>query len=312
MATFAYEAGLRLGMTKSAGGNMKRTRLGAGVGAVGGGIIGALLKAKTRKQRVLNALKGVGIGGLAGGGLGLAADAHGILRDTVDDYIDRFQPPDVRHPYAGVRLHVRHPYFDFDWLPGANTRGVAAGLAGLGIGATGGGLLGALRKAESRKQRVRNILSGAGIGGFAGGVAGYIGGTEADKDNIVSKYDMLSDIRRRAPMAGSPASRDTLDRYRDINLRAENLARVTGNLEGFLGYKGDFSELLQRRNYQLSKGLNTPGLNMHNYEWIDPEIWQDRINLHYGKDVGKEFTRVPGLSAAEMDYVRRLESILHD
>ena len=294
MAPFAYEAGLRLGMTKSAGGNMKRTRLGAGVGAVGGGIIGALLKAKTRKQRVLNALKGVGIGGLAGGGLGLAADAHGILRDTVDDYIDRLQPPDVRHPY-----------FDFDWLPGANTRGVAAGLAGLGIGATGGGLLGALRKAESRKQRVRNILSGAGIGGFAGGVAGYIGGTEADKDNIVSKYDMLSDIRRRAPMAGSPASRDTLDRYRDINLLAENLARLTGNLEGFLGYKGDFSELLQRRNYQLSKGLNTPGLNMHNYEWIDPEIWQDRINLHYGK-------RVPGLSAAEMDYVRRLESILHD
>ena len=106
MATFAYEAGLRLGMTKSAGGNMKCTRLGAGVGAVGGGIIGALLKAKTRKQRVLNALKGVGIGGLAGGGLGLAADAHGILRDTVDDYIDSFRPPDVRHPY-----------FDFDWLP---------------------------------------------------------------------------------------------------------------------------------------------------------------------------------------------------
>jgi len=65
------------------------------------------------------------------------------------------------------------------------------------------------------------------------------------------------------------------------------------------------TSLLQRRNYQLSKGLNTPGLNMHNYEWIDPEIWQDRINLHYGK-------RVPGLSAAEMDYVRRLESILHD
>lgn len=304
MATFAYEAGLRLGMTKSAGGNMKRTRLGAGVGAVGGGIIGALLKAKTRKQRVLNALKGVGIGGLAGGGLGLAADAHGSLRDTVDDYIDSFQPPDVRHPY-----------FDFDWLPGANTRGVAAGLAGLGIGATGGGLLGALRKAESRKQRVRNILSGAGIGGFAGGVAGYIGGTEADKDNIVSKYDMLSDIRRRAPMAGSPASRATLDRYRDINLRAENLARLTGNLEGFLGYKGDLSELLQRRNYQLSKGLNTPGLNMHNYEWIDPEIWQDRINLHYGKSVGVspwEYPRVPGLSAAEMDYVRRLESLLHD
>ena len=304
MAPFAYEAGLRLGMTKSAGGNMKRTRLGAGVGAVGGGIIGALLKAKTRKQRVLNALKGVGIGGLAGGGLGFAGDSYRALRNNVKFYIDRLQPPDVRHPY-----------FDFDWLPGANTRGVAAGLAGLGIGATGGGLLGALRKAESRKQRVRNILSGAGIGGFAGGVAGYIGGTEADKDNIVSKYDMLSDIRRRAPMAGSPASRATLDRYRDINLRAENLARVTGNLEGFLGYKGDFSELLQRRNYQLSKGLNTPGLNMHNYEWIDPEIWQDRINLHYGKSVGVrpwEYPRVPGLSAAEMDYVRRLESILHD
>ena len=263
------------------------------MGAVGGGIIGALLKAKTRKQRVLNALKGVGIGGLAGGGLGLVADAHGILRDTVDDYIDRFQPPDVRHPY-----------FDFDWLPERIPVVLPLDLR-VWVSVPQAGLLGALRKAESRKQRVRNILSGAGIGGFAGGVAGYIGGTEADKDNIVSKYDMLSDIRRRAPMAGSPASRDTLDRYRDINLRAETLARVTGNLEGFLGYKGDFSELLQRRNYQLSKGLNTPGLNMHNYEWIDPEIWQDRINLHYGK-------RVPGLSAAEMDYVRRLESILHD
>lgn len=304
MAPFAYEAGLRLGMAKKSAfidNELALTMLGTGVGAVGGGIIGAVRRAKTRKQRVLNALKGVGIGGLAGGGLGLAGDSYRILRDTVDDYIDRFQPPDVRHPY-----------FDFDWLPGANTRGVTAGLAGLGIGATGGGLLGALRKAESRKQRVRNILSGAGIGGFAGGVAGYIGGTDADLDNIARKYDMLSDIRRRAPMAGSPASRATLDRYRDINLRAENLARLTGNLEGFLGYKGDFSELLQRRNYQLSKGLNTPGLNMHNYEWIDPEIWQDRINLHYGKDVGKEFTRVPGLSAAEMDYVRRLESILHD
>lgn len=298
MAPFAYEAGLRLGMAKKSdafpANELALTMLGTGVGAVGGGIIGAVRRAKTRKQRVLNALKGVGIGGLAGGGLGLAGDSYRILRDTVDDYIDRFQPPDVRHPY-----------FDFDWLPGANTRGVTAGLAGLGIGATGGGLLGALRKAESRKQRVRNILSGAGIGGFAGGVAGYIGGTDADLDNIARKHGILYDIKRRAPMTGSPSSRATLDSYRDINLRAENLARLTGNLEGFLGYKGDFSDLLQRRNYQLSKGLNTPGLNMHNYEWIDPEIWQDRINLHYGK-------RVPGLSAAEMDYVRRLESILHD
>jgi hypothetical protein len=31
----------------------------------------------------------------------------------------------------------------------------------------------------------------------------------------------------------------------------------------------------------------------------------DNLDLHYGK-------RVPWLSAAEMDYVRRLESILHD
>ena len=297
MATFAYEAGLRLGMAKKSAfidNELALTMLGTGVGAVGGGIIGAVRRAKTRKQRVLNALKGVGIGGLAGGGLGFAGDSYRALRNNVKFYIDRLQPPDVRHPY-----------FDFDWLPGANTRGVAAGLAGLGIGATGGGLLGALRKAESRKQRVRNILSGAGIGGFTGGVAGYIGGTEADTDNILSKYDMLSDIRRRAPMAGSPASRAALDRYRDINAEFVAQARLTGNLEGFLGYKGDFSDILQRRNYQLSKGLNTPGLNMHNYEWIDPEIWQDRINLHYGK-------RVPGLSAAEMDYVRRLESILHD
>ena len=129
MAPFAYEAGLRLGMAKKSAfidNELALTMLGTGVGAVGGGIIGAVRRAKTRKQRVLNALKGVGIGGLAGGGLGLAGDSYRILRDTVDDYIDRFQPPDVRHPY-----------FDFDWLPGANTRGVTAGLAGLGIGATG-------------------------------------------------------------------------------------------------------------------------------------------------------------------------------
>lgn len=51
MATFAYEAGLRLGMAKKSAfidNELALTMLGTGVGAVGGGIIGAVRRAKTR------------------------------------------------------------------------------------------------------------------------------------------------------------------------------------------------------------------------------------------------------------------------
>lgn len=133
-----------------------------GIGAGSGAAIGALIQALRKK----NILLGAGIGGGIGGSLGLGARAAlNTLNQSGVLSKERLQKgKDAVHKWVDPKEEKALRYLN-DSKNQDMVKNIA--LAG-GVGAAGGGIIGALIQAARQK----NILLGAGIGAGVGGIGG--------------------------------------------------------------------------------------------------------------------------------------------
>ena len=130
-----------------------RGLVGAGIGGVLGGGVGALT-ADEKEDRLRRALIGAGIGAGAGGAVGAGLGTE-------------WGKGHVAEPIAERAAKIK------SWF-GRTKAG--HGLIGAGVGGALGGGIGALT-ADEKEDRLRRALIGAGIGGLGGGALGAASGT---------------------------------------------------------------------------------------------------------------------------------------
>ena len=138
-----------------------------GVGALGGGALGALIQAARQKE----IFPGIAIGSGLGGTLGLGTRAALNVLNTTGVLSDERLENAANAVRSGMGVAKDYTNQGMDQADSwwNNNKDMVKNIAmSGGIGAAGGSIIGALIQAA----REKNILLGAGIGGGLGGIAG--------------------------------------------------------------------------------------------------------------------------------------------